>query len=130
MRRVFSQDLPLASDVDAEDYAQFAVYRYKTPSMRFERIDVDPLDDTTIWQTLLGREFGDRITVNRRPPQYPAGAGGTISLDQHIEAIAWTIEPAAHGVARLQLSPATTTAFWSLGDSVNGLLGQTTALSY
>ena len=47
------------------------------------------MDDDTIWTTVLGLDIGERVTVKRRPPEHPAGAGTVVSQDCHIEGIEW-----------------------------------------
>lgn len=120
------------SDTNAAGLAAFIVSRYKDPALRFEGIEIAPLNNFDIWQTALTLKIGDRVTVKRRPPEHPSAGGTVISKDCHIEGITWTFsQPERWGVrVRYLLTPADQNGYWVLGDAVNGLLGTTTRLAY
>lgn len=120
------------SDVEPADYAYYLVSRYKDPALRFDTLEVAPLESSAIWAAMLALDLGDRVTVKRTPPQHPAGSGGTVEKDCHVEGITWIFPDGELRDARvrLQLSSADQTSYWVLGDSVNGLLGVSTQLAY
>lgn len=120
------------SDTEPADFARFVVARYKDPALRFDAIEVAPLESDTIWPTVLGLDIGERVTVKRRPPQHPAGAGGVVSKECVIEGIQWIFPNRDARAARVRylLTPADQNQYWVLGDAVNGLLGTTTKLAF
>lgn len=76
-------DLLLQTDSATKDYADWITYRFKDPELRFDSLVIDPrVDETALFPQVLGRQFGDRITVNRRPP-----GTGTISRDVFIRGV-------------------------------------------
>jgi hypothetical protein len=61
-------DLILQTDADANYWAQGILQVSKNGEDRFEQLNVDPQADTAnLWPQVLGREYGDRIQVWRRP---------------------------------------------------------------
>ncbi len=73
-------DLILQTDSDAATYAAFVLFAAKDPELRFTSLSVLPHDDPdALFPQVLGREFGDRIRLTRRPP-----GGGTVSRDSFI----------------------------------------------
>jgi hypothetical protein len=89
-------DLIMQSDLEALNHAKALLYRFKDPVRRFERlvfITPTPQDEDVVWPQRLGRYFGDRITIVRRP----AGGGDPIEGDALIRGVehasdgeAWT----------------------------------------
>ncbi len=73
--RTYSRsDLILLSDADTAVWAQWVLFVSKTAENRFESLTVDPLaQPEDLWPQVLGRDFGDRIQVTKRP-QVPAAA--------------------------------------------------------
>jgi hypothetical protein len=71
--RTYSRsDLILLSDADTAVWAQWLLFVSKTAENRFESLTVDPLaQPQDLWPQVLGRDFGDRIQVTKRP-QVPA----------------------------------------------------------
>lgn len=62
-------DLILQADADALNWAGWMCYISSYGEDRFESISVDPAaDSVNLWQQVLGRDIGDRITGIRRPP--------------------------------------------------------------
>lgn len=120
------------SDVEPADLAQFALSRYKDPALRFDEIEIAPLEDDTIWETLLGLTLGERVTVKRRPPEHPTGSGTVVSKDCHIEGITWSFPRGEVRDARVRflLTPADSYTYWTLGDANLSLLGSSTRLAY
>lgn len=73
-------DLLMESDPVALSYAQGLLYQYKDPVRQPARLEFRrPRHgiENAVWPEVLGREFGDRITVIRRP----AGGGTPIERD-------------------------------------------------
>lgn len=76
-------DLLMQTDTVAEDYADFALYQSKDPELRFGAIEIRPQrDETNLFPQALGRRFGDRIRIKRRPP-----GSGTITRETFIRGI-------------------------------------------
>ena len=79
-------DLIAQTDGDALAWAQALAYQYSTPRRRFASVAFNtprPEVAAAHWPAVLGREFGDRVTVKRRP----AGGGTTISRDCFIRGV-------------------------------------------
>lgn len=79
-------DLIMQTDLEALNYAKAVLYRFGDPVRRFERlmfITPSPDVEDVIWPQRLGRAFGDRITVIRRP----AGGGDPIEGDALIRGV-------------------------------------------
>lgn len=73
-------DLLMQSDPIALNYAKSVLYRYKDPIRRFARLVFNtpaPQVEDAVWPQVLGRYFGDRITIVRRP----SGGGDPIQGD-------------------------------------------------
>jgi hypothetical protein len=68
--RTFSrQGILLETDTDALGYAQWVLNISRNSEDRFESLSVDPAaDPVNLWPQVLGREYGDRIQIWRRPP--------------------------------------------------------------
>lgn len=82
-------DLLMQNDTVAADYAGWVLYQSKDPELRFSQLKLNPRhDEDLLFPQVLGRRFGDRITVKRRPP-----GGGTISRDVFIRGISHDISP-------------------------------------
>ena len=73
---------PLTTAADALALAQVLVLTYKQPLLRHDSITVRPGRNATVWQQVLTRELGDRITVIEHPP------GGGLPYDA-AELIQW-----------------------------------------
>lgn len=120
------------ANAQALQAAAFMVSRYKEPILRFDAIEVMPLEDDDIWDAVFDLEIGDRITVVYTPAEHPDNGGGQVSLDCNIEGIALSF-PTGEGKScrvRYQLSPADLNAYWVAGDSVNSLAGVSTRPAY
>lgn len=73
-------DLILQTDAEAATYAEFVLFAAMEPELRFTSLSVLPHDDPdALFPQVLGREFGDRIRLTRRPP-----GGGLVSRDSFI----------------------------------------------
>jgi hypothetical protein len=90
-----------AFDTDLGSLAGWWLYKYKAPQPRVASITIVPSrDPNNLWPQVLGREIGDHITVNRRPP----GGGPVISQESVIEGIEHTAVP-RQWTTRFSLSP-------------------------
>lgn len=74
--------LLIDDDNEASAAAGFLLAQYKDPVLRIESIEMEPATDSSgsLYVQGFGREIGDRVTVNRRPP-----GGSTISQQSFIE---------------------------------------------
>lgn len=89
-------DLIMQTDAAALEWANALLYQYKDPVRRFARLEFNtpsPEVEAVLWPQVLGREFGDRITIRRRP----AGGGAVIEHDAFVrgvehesDGVAWT----------------------------------------
>jgi hypothetical protein len=114
-------DLIMQTDTIALQWANWLKYQYSTPRRRFARLEFitpDPGVASVFWPAMLGRDFGDRITVKRRP----AGGGTTITRDCFVRGIehqsdgaAWTSAFVLQGADRF--------AFLTVGDAILGRIG-------
>jgi hypothetical protein len=118
--------LLMQTDAAALDYAAYVVGVSHEPEYRFEALTINPLrNPETLFPQVLGRQFGDRITVRRRPP-----GGGLIEREVLIRGITHTIDPLADTWSTTwQLQAASRTAFLVLDHPTLGKLDQN-ALSY
>lgn len=102
-------DLIMQTDAQALAYAQYIAARTAEPELRFEQVVVDPrVQPVDLWPQVLGRDYGDRIAITRRPP----GGGNPIRRDSWIRGIehqgdqpsgtwstTWTLQQAEEGDA-------------------------------
>lgn len=114
------QKLLVETDADAAAWGSFVLGQDSRPEFRFTSLTVDGrLKPDLIMPQLLGRDFGDRITVVRRPP------GGIVdSRDVFIRSIEHTWSSPDRWVTTWGLQPASKFAFFVLGDPAMGVLGQ------
>jgi hypothetical protein len=119
-------DLLLQTDAEALNWANAIKYQYAYPARRFATLEFNTpaLDvDDVHWPQVLGREFGDRITVNRRP-----AGGGTITRDCFIRGVTHESDGAYWRTSWI-LQSAARYSFFVVGDPVLGVLGSN-ALAY
>jgi len=120
--------LMLTTDADALSWARYVLRTDTAPEFRFTSITVDArVQPSLAYPQILGREFGDRITVVRRPP------GGIVdSRDVYVRSIehAWQapsepgVDPAAHKwITTWGLQPADKFSFLILGHAQQGRIG-------
>lgn len=61
--------LVMQTDADALNLAQMVLYQSKDPELRFAAVKIRPQSDPDrLFPQVLARDFGDRITIRRRPP--------------------------------------------------------------
>jgi hypothetical protein len=128
-RRTMAKTLPVVSDAEAQNLADWIVLQYADPFFRITTVTIDCGSTDALWAMTLACTISNRITVVARPP----GGGAAITQECYIEGIGMTVD---HDQWRVlfQLSPAPTAAngdfFWILQDPVWGVLGSTTRLAY
>jgi hypothetical protein len=111
-------DLLLETDAAAADYAAFILYQSKDPELRFDSMSVNPHDDEpALFPQVLGRAFGDRITIIRRPP-----GGGTVTRDVFIRGVTHSIAATGEWTTTWALQSATRWAFFTMNNSALGTL--------
>lgn len=114
------EDLLMQTDNDALQWASWLKYQYATPARRFARLEFNtpgPDVASAFWPAMLGRDFGDRITVMRRP-----AGGGTITQDCFVRGV----EHASDGMAwtsAFVLQGADRYSFFVVGDPILGRVG-------
>jgi len=119
-------DLIAQTDGDALSWAQAVVYQYSSPRRRFASITFNtprPEAASAHWPAVLGREFGDRVTINRRP-----AGGGTISRDCFIRGVQHESDGVSWKTTWV-LQAADRYSFFVLDDAILGRLDNN-ALSY
>jgi hypothetical protein len=114
-------DLLMTDDAGALQWANWLKYQYATPARRFAKLEFNtpsPDVEAAFWPALLGREFGDRITIKRRP----AGGGDPIVRDVFVrgvehqsDGVAWTSSVTLQSADRL--------SFFVVGDPILGRVG-------
>jgi hypothetical protein len=114
-------DLLGQTDDTALQWAHWLAYQYSTPRRRFARLEFntpDPGVQSVFWPAMLGRDFGDRITVVRRP----AGGGTAITRDCFVRGV----EHSSNGVewtSAFTLQGADRYSFFVVGDPILGRVG-------
>lgn len=122
LAKVYSRsDLLLQTDAEALDYASTIRSLFSLPGRRFSRIEFNvprPEAAASVWPQVLGREFGDRITIKRRPN----GGGSPIIKDVIVRGIEHSSD-GADWKAAFVLQSASRNAFFVIGDPVFGVVG-------
>ncbi|BCV04870.1 MAG: hypothetical protein CM15mV92_420 [Caudoviricetes sp.] len=110
------------SDGDVLSIIQQKLSETAIPIIRIDSLQINPRQNTSIWAQALGREIGDRITVNIVNTD-----GSTFSDELFIESIKHTVNASSQTWNwTLTLSPASS-ASWVLGQA---LLGVGTRFAY
>jgi hypothetical protein len=94
---------------------QWKLSQFKEPLDRIESITVMPGTNTSFWQTVLGLEIGERVTVREKPP----GFASVISTDYLIQNLDVHFPPGPASAAKFTfgLWPADTSAWFTLDDT-------------
>lgn len=117
----------VTTDQAAENLASYAVYRFHEALMRIDSFTIVPLDEYRLWAQVMGRSFGDRIEVVRRPP----GGGTEIRMPGHIESILHSFTGTMQEwKTEIAVSPAVETSFWIAEDAVYGRAEITTRAGF
>lgn len=114
-------DLIMQTDADALNYAKAVLFRFKDPVRRFERLEFltpAPQVEDVVWPQVLGRTFGDRITVIRRP----AGGGSAIQGDALIRGFEHQSDGESWTSAWV-LQAADKFTYFTIGDPDRGRIG-------
>lgn len=114
-------DLLMTTDDAALQWGESVLYQYAQPPRRHARITFNrprPDVEAVMWPVLLGREFGDRITIRTRP----AGGGAVIEKDSFIRGIEMSGDAATHQTAFV-LQGADRYSFFVVGDPILGRVG-------
>lgn len=120
-------DLLHETDADTLSWANALLYQYAEPRYRFARIEFNtppPQLEAVLWPQVLGRRFGDRITVKRRPK----GGGDPIVKDCFVRGYEHTSDGAAWTSAFV-LQSAERFSFFVINDPVLGVVGSN-AIAY
>ncbi|WP_327029704.1 hypothetical protein OG989_04060 [Micromonospora sp. NBC_01740] len=119
------QALLLESDAAAAGWASYVLRQDHLPEFRFSSIEVDTrVDPDVLVPQALGRQFGDRITVVRRPP------GGIVdSREVFIRSIEHTWAPPDAWRTTWGLQPADRYLFFVVGHPSMGVIGSN-AIAY
>lgn len=87
-----------------------------TPILRIEQLKVNPRQDTSLWQHVLGRELGDRIKVKVQNPD-----SSVVEDELFLESINHTIDSSSQSWSwNVTMSPAGSSA-WILGQATLGI---------
>lgn len=115
-------DLLMETDADALNWGQSIIYQYGQPPRRFSRIEFHrprPDVEDVLWPVLLGREFGDRVTVRTRP----AGGGAVIEKDCFVRGIEMSSSDTENWETAFVLQGADRYSFFVVGDPILGRVG-------
>lgn len=112
-------DLLLQTDADVQSWAAHIVYIDKDPEFRITSMQLDArVDPDVLFPQILGRQFGDRITVVRRPP------GGIVDAREVIlRSMEHQWRPPDQWVTTWGLQAGDRFDFWTIGDPVRGRIG-------
>lgn len=114
-------DLLMQTDANALDYANALLYRHKDPVRHPSRIEfIRPARDVedVVWPQVLGRLFGDRITVIRRP----AGGGSPINRDVFVRGVEHQSD-GEQWTTGFVLQPADRYSYFTIGHPDRGRVG-------
>jgi hypothetical protein len=96
--------LPVTTDEVAIDAAQYLVGRYKDPHARVSVVTFRPSSNPALWQFCLTVTIGQRVALNRRPPNAPP-----IDLDLFVESVGHSYDAATgEWLTSIECSP----SFW------------------
>lgn len=123
--RTQSEQVGLASAVEAGDRAAYGVQRYKDPQLRLPRLPVDPQrQPAVLWPIVLGARIGQLWHVDRDPAGAPLiGFDGIVEGWEHT----WTTEVWRSSFA---LSPADTLSYWQISVAGFSEMNDTTRMAY
>lgn len=118
----------VTTDTEVASQAQWKLAQFKEPLNRIESITVKPGTDTGFWQTVLGLEIGERITVREKPPGFTTVKQADYVIQSlHAEFPAGPVSGAAFTFG---LWPADTNTWFVLDDTVVGVLDGDGKLAY
>ncbi|MEU4570733.1 hypothetical protein [Micromonospora sp. NPDC023956] len=111
-------DLLLETDAEVLSYGRYVLHQASEPELRFSQMTLLPRGDARLWAQALGREFGDRIRVIRRPP-----GGGVIRRDVFVRGVEHDVVRDLQWTTRLTLQSASSFQFWTIGHVELGRIG-------
>lgn len=118
-------DLPIQSDLEAIDLANWLVGRYSTPMVRVDTVTFDAnTAPATLFPQILGIDTGNAVNLSHQPP----GGGPAWVTTQILEKKSDTVTPTTWK-STWTLSAADAKTYMTLDDAVAGLL-DVGALSY
>lgn len=115
-------DLLMQTDAVALEYASALLYQHGTAVRRFTELDFRrPSFDVedVVWPQVLGRQFGDRITVIRRP----AGGGEPIQQDAFVRGVTHSVSLDQQWTTSWVLQPADKYSFYTIEHPQLGRIG-------
>lgn len=117
----------LAADLeDLNDNATYHLARYRDAVPQCLAFTVAASNNATgLFPHILGRELGDRVTVERT-----AIGGRVVSADYHIEGISHSVDRFGDWSTTWTLSRADTATYFTIGDAVAGALDGTAVLAW
>lgn len=111
-------DLLTADLEELRDHAAYRLGRMKDALPQCVQFQVSSDNDPAgLFPQILGREIGDRVTVERTPT-----AGTTVPADYWIEGISHTVSRFGQWQTTWTLSAVDDTQYWTIGDDVLGVL--------
>jgi hypothetical protein len=111
------------SDADALDIAEQRMISFKGTSSRIEGLIVNPLSDPNLWNQVLNRELGDKITI-----KIPTPASTIMEFGVNIERISHQIDARNQTWTwQIRTSAGSEVGSWVLGSS---RVGQETHLAW
>jgi hypothetical protein len=119
----------VSSATEAALAAQYISNRYSTPTTRINQVTLIGTANPQMWATILNLDTSNKVLFKRRYRSNGA-ISGTITLTEFVEGYADDVQIGKDWRITVPLSPADIQSYWLLGDSVYGLLGQTTRLVY
>jgi hypothetical protein len=117
------------SAVEALSAAQYVANRYSNPVTRIPDVTLIGAANPALWPTILALDTSSKVIFKRRFLSHGVQAG-TIALTEFCEGYGDDVHVGKDWRVHVPLSPADIQSYWVLGDSVYGLLGQTTKLAY
>ena len=111
------------TDADALSVAEQRLTQFKETSSRIEGLIVNPLSNTNLWNQVLIRELGDKITI-----KIPTTVSTTMEFDVHLDRISHTVSAINQTWTwQVRTSAGSEVGSWVLGSS---RLGQETNLAW
>lgn len=118
----------VTTDNEVSSQAQWKLAQFKDPLNRIEAITVKPGTDTGFWQTVLGLELGERVTVREQPPGFAAAKHADYVI-QSVRA-EFPAGPVSGARFTFGLWPADVNTWFILDDPVVGVLDGDGKLAY
>lgn len=120
--------LVMESDDDALVHAQFVVYLLASPTLKIKAATFGLMtEQDTKLPAILGRQLGDRVTLNRQPD----GGGSLVTQQLFVRGIEHQIDaPARTWRCKVEFQAATRFSFFELGDSTFGMLDASHGLTW